>query len=351
MGARLNWLAVQGADKASLLARLGLVEAGPASDEFDSPLACAVFPHGWLVLVSSEAAFDLDKATPHTAAEGLTLACEIEEHVMFSRLRAFQDGAPAWAVTHDPEDGGTAVAGEPPPPFAELRAALVSRQAAEDEAVDHLFDLPVRLGQALCGYAHDEPHSVAWTRLEVQARTPGGRNAASHPARRSGPPPATRVPKAFAAELEPCLLAAGWVREATETGRQEGAWWFKRLRNGRLEAMQLCWSDYGPGVDLEADFVVYPSPDSDAEPLLRGATRVVRDAGDDDGLHLRRRIAALLRGRTAPAPPARLDLVEKLIARVRDDLAAIETLLTTGEASPRLRIRHGSADLLRPAGA
>lgn len=352
MGARLNWLAVQAADKASLLARLRLVEAETASDEFGSALACAVFPDGWLVLVSTGTEFDLDKALPLASADGLTLACEIEEHIMFSRLRAFQGGALTWAVTHDPEISGTAVDGEPPPPFAEVRAALSAQQADEDQQVDHLFELPVRLGQALCGYSHDEPHGVVWTPLERRGKTRGGRTAAAHPPRPIEPKPTTRVPAAFAAVLEPSLLASGWARGATEAAFQTGAWWFERVKDGRFQLLRLWWSDYGPAVDMEAIFVLHAGPDSEDKVVLRGETRVVREVGEDPGLH--RRIATLFRPPAADLaseePPASIDPVDKLIARVKGDLAAIEALLTTGEESPRLRINHGSADFLRPGG-
>ena len=103
MGVRLNWLAVERGDKAALLARLGLVECGVASDEFASPVACAEFPDGWLVVVSQGMGLDLDDVLPAVSADGLALGCEVEEHVMFSRLRAFRSGALAWAVTRDPD--------------------------------------------------------------------------------------------------------------------------------------------------------------------------------------------------------------------------------------------------------
>jgi hypothetical protein len=76
MGVALNWLAVEGADKAPLLASLGLVEAGPASDEINSSFACAAFPGEWLVVVSGDMGLDLDEALPLASAAGLALGCE-----------------------------------------------------------------------------------------------------------------------------------------------------------------------------------------------------------------------------------------------------------------------------------
>jgi hypothetical protein len=169
MGVGINWLAVESGDKAALLARLGLVESGAASDEFGSAFACAEFPGGWLVLVSPDMKLDLDRVLPWASAEGLALGGEAEEHVMFSRLRAFRGGGPIWAVTHDPDVDvlGVAVDGEPPPIFEDLRTSIAAEQAADESGdVDYMFDLPIRLGRQLCGYTHDEPQPVVWTALE-----------------------------------------------------------------------------------------------------------------------------------------------------------------------------------------
>jgi hypothetical protein len=181
MGVRLNWLAAEGADKAALLARLGFAESGVASDVINSPLAFAEFPGGWVVLVSDGMELDLDEALPLASANGVALGCEIEEHVMVSRLRAFQSGAPAWSVTHDPEIDlrDVIVEGDPPAPFAVTHAALAAEQANGDVDVDYMFDLPARLGQQLCGYAYDAPTPVVWTTLERVRPAAGGASGRS----------------------------------------------------------------------------------------------------------------------------------------------------------------------------
>ncbi|CAN7278877.1 hypothetical protein LJR219_001301 [Phenylobacterium sp. LjRoot219] len=353
MGARLNWLAAEGADAASLLARLGLVESGTASDEYSSALACARFPGGWLVLVCAGTGLDLDEALRLASMDGLSLGCEIEEHVMFSRLRAFQGGALTWAVTHDPDAAihGLAQEGEPPPPFADIRAALAARQADEAERVDHMFEAPIRLGEALCGYRHDASHQVVWTILERRARTRAGTGAARSP-RRIESELTTRLLEVFTSDLEPTLRACGWALEEEDSGFRQGAWWFYRLREGRRQILRLWWTDHGPALDLEAVFVVLEGADIEGETVLRGTTRAVREAGEATGLHLRRRIAALFRARPeaepAGPPPAPVDPFAKLIARVKADLAAIEAFLATGAPSPRLEV-SGAANVPRPS--
>lgn len=60
-------------------------------------------------------------------------------------------------MTHDPDVAlnGVALEGEPPAAVQDIRAALAAEWAA-DESVDYMFDVPVRLGQQLCGYSHDD---------------------------------------------------------------------------------------------------------------------------------------------------------------------------------------------------
>lgn len=331
MGVRLNWLAVEGADKAALLARLGLVESGVASDELNAPLACAEFPDEWLVLVSTEMGLDLDQALPLASAGGLAMGCEMEEHVMFSRLRAFRGGAPAWTVTHDPDGDlrDVAVEGEPPPPFADLRAALAAEQAEDgDGQVDYMFDLPPRLGQKLCGYAYDELRPVVWTILE--------------PARSArGPQVPARLPAAFTSELLPLLAASGWALAAQDPDFRGRAWDVTRVVDGRREALAFFWQENGPQLQFETSFVVLEGTGSTGKVLRAGETRPMRPAGSpSSGGSLWRRIADRFRT-SATDPSLSADPLVELVSRVKEDLAAIEAFLSSGEQSPRIRVNGG----------
>jgi hypothetical protein len=167
MGVRLDWLAVETTDKAALLGTLGLEEEEVTSDEFDAPLVCAEFPNGWLVIVSNEGRLELDRTLPLVSRHGFALGGEVEEHVMFSRLRAFRGQVQEWSVTRNPEADPQSVdvEGELPRPFEDLYTALATDQANDPQA-DHMFELPMRLGEQLCGYSYDAPAPVAWTTLE-----------------------------------------------------------------------------------------------------------------------------------------------------------------------------------------
>jgi RecB family exonuclease len=69
-----------------------------------------------------------------------------------------------------------------------------------------------------------------------------------------------------------------------------------------------------------------------------GATRPVRPAPSPGG-SLWRRIAD--RFRTEPVDPAAAaDPLVELVSRVKEDLAAIEVFLSSGERNPRIRINR-----------
>lgn len=334
MGARLGWLAVEGLDKAALLARLGLGECGVTSDELTSPLVCGEFPGGWLVLVTDDIGLDLDQLQAVAAADGLALACEIEEHVMFSRLRGFRGGAQIWSVVHDPDDGArdVSVEGEPPPPFADLRATLAAEQAEDgDPQVDYMFDLPIRLGEQLCGYTHDRPMPVVWSILERPRR-----------GRAAEPPP--RLPEAFRSEILPLLATSGWTLASLDPaigGRR--AWDVVRVANGRLEALAFHFREYGSDRQFETSFVVLDGPTPASKLLRAGETRPVRPPpSPGSGGSLWRRMAE--RFQTGPAEPsATADPLAALISRVKEDLAAIEAFLSSNERNPRLQINRDSS--------
>lgn len=350
MGVSLNWLAVERGDKAALLARLGLAACDVVSDEFDAPVACAEFPNGWLVVVSQGLDLDLDDVLPVASAHGLALGCEVEEHVMFSRLRAFRGGRPAWTVTHDPDADryGVAVEGEPPALFEEIRTALAAEQAADLSGdVDYMFDAPVRLGRRLCGYSHDEPQPVVWRSLGWSGRR--------HEVR----PPAPRLPEVFMSELAPLLRAAGWsppwesMRPVDGDWAAQGIWSMTRVMNGRRQDLAVNWLERGQYFQLETKFSVRNGAGDESGLLLWGEVRIVRDRKRSSGKPLWRKMMGRFRaGAAASSPPAPEDApppedpMTRLIARVKADWASVETFLSTGEQDWRIVVRGGSADAL-----
>lgn len=346
MGGRLNWLAVERGDKAALLAQLGVTEGGLTSDALSEPLVCAELPGGWGVLVSQDMGLDLDRALPLASVQGLALGCEIEEHVMFSRLRAFRGGVPAWSVTHDPEvePDGVTVEGEAPPALHDIRAALAAEWGA-DEGVDYMFDVPVRLGRQLCGYSHDESPPVMWTVLERRGRRGRAPASARAPAARTPPEARPRLPAAFRSELLPRLEASGWALAADRSRLQKGDWCVTRIHEGRQQQQDFMWRDDGLHPVFETSFLVREGADWNDPILLAGGIRAVREGGRPAGTPLWRWIVDQYRKRPDEPP---VDPLDKLIARVKEDLASVEALLSRGEQDWRIDISRGSAESLKP---
>lgn len=229
MSLHLNWLAVRSADKAGLLDRLGFREIVGASDEMRSRHACAVLATGWTVIVSAEFGLDLDRLLPAASAAGTALGCEVSEVVMFSRLRSYEDGRLALAVTHDPEKdvAGLEVEGEPPPPFAEIRMQQAALKAeAPDEPVDFMFEAPPRLAKSLCGYITDEPLGLEWTLLGPVRE---GHGAAS--------PSSRALRDAIRDDLLPLLRTRGWETRVGQGDWPGGVYDVARLQGGWFQAL------------------------------------------------------------------------------------------------------------------
>lgn len=252
---------------------------------------------------------------------------------MFSRLRAFRNGRAAWSVTHDPDLDvrGVTVHGEPPAIFEDVHGRLAAEAAADATGdVDHMFEAPIQLGEKLCGYSHDRPASGGWINLD--------------PSSQPQVAPATpRLPMAFRSELLPRLEASGWSFAGEYShfhiGEHTGEWSFERVRDQCREDLRLGWAERGGYGQLEASFHVWESATHEGDPLIVGETRAVRPSERPTGKSLWRWIVELYFGRA----PARQDPMTELLARVREDLAAIETFLATGHADRRLLIRGGSA--------
>ncbi len=162
MGFSISWIAVSGKPKADILQSLSLADTAEPDDAHESPVSGAELPGGWYIL------FLNDMVHPFTAAAHLqrlsagckVLSCQVEEHVMASAACMYENGVQAWSVTHASENGAfdLAVEGAAPPSLEAIHAEMKAMQDEEggDEAdVDYIFDVPVSLAAAICGYRHD----------------------------------------------------------------------------------------------------------------------------------------------------------------------------------------------------
>jgi hypothetical protein len=177
MGYSIAWIAVRGATKEEILARLSLADTGEPDEANESPVSGAALPDGGYLLFFNDMAHAATQA-PSMAmlSQGCeALGCQVEEHVMASAAFLYKDGAKVWDVVHLAQESlyHLAVDGTPPPLLDTIHTemkATQDEQGGEDADVDCLFDVPLMLATALCGYRHDEPallsgETLAFTEL------------------------------------------------------------------------------------------------------------------------------------------------------------------------------------------
>jgi hypothetical protein len=119
-----------------------------------SKFSCATLPGGWLVIYSNEFGYASPKRIAALSPGTLAIGCTIEEHVMFSGLRACADGSEVWSVTHDADDGiyDLRTNGELPGAFAAIRDRLLEQQdqaGGSNAEVDYVFEIPIELAASL----------------------------------------------------------------------------------------------------------------------------------------------------------------------------------------------------------
>jgi hypothetical protein len=168
MGFSLSFLAVKGAMPAEIHRALEVTDTGVASTDDDYPAPSvrgAALPDGWYLVLLNDVAHRL--ISSEEIAERLSqgceaITCQVEEHDMYSACFGLRDGTHVWSVVHDSRKArdDLEVRGEPPAVFGEISARMRAKQAEEDRrtrkvSVDLLFDIPVELAHALCGYRHD----------------------------------------------------------------------------------------------------------------------------------------------------------------------------------------------------
>ncbi|MGX9220737.1 hypothetical protein ACWV27_20390 [Massilia varians] len=184
MGFSLAWIAIRGKSKDDILAQLSLADSDEPDEANESPVSGADLPGGGYLLVFK------DMAHPATQAEGMArlsagceaLGCQVEEHVMASAAFQYKDGAKLWDVVHLSEEGlyHLAVDGTPPALLATIHAemkATQDEQGGADADVDCLFEVPLMLATALCGYRHDEAALLSGETLDFTELVPAAPGA------------------------------------------------------------------------------------------------------------------------------------------------------------------------------
>jgi hypothetical protein len=168
MGLSASWIAVHGRTPAEILQSLDLEETGEAGDFLESRLSYAVLPAGWTLVMGTAADWATPDVISPASVGGVAVACQIEEHVMFSRAYGFENGMQKWSLLHYlDEDKILDVEGEPPAEFVAIRDDLF-RQQEEDDRADYIFDIPVALTAAICGFHPNEDRPGASPEMDFQ---------------------------------------------------------------------------------------------------------------------------------------------------------------------------------------
>lgn len=161
MGFRISLLAAK-ADKAAVLSQLGLTDTGQVDAANEAPLSAAQLPNGWTIVWANDCdwadAKRLEGMTPRPAIATLMA----HEGVMAADV-GVDDGAAQWSVSYGVDEEGE-LAGEWPAAFAPIVAEAQARER-EDESgeVDHLFDIPVAIMEAITGHRYDAVSDTTFT--------------------------------------------------------------------------------------------------------------------------------------------------------------------------------------------
>jgi hypothetical protein len=167
MGVAATWFAVREEHADDLLKELALSPTGEAEELPESVISTARLDHGWRIVWYGKCGcpFLGQKNLGELSRGREILLCSIEEHVMASSAELWSDGRRRWWISHEGEDGphGLEVEGDLPASFAAIRAEMEEAQRAEggdDAGVDHIFEIPLKVAQAMVGFKHDEdcPH-------------------------------------------------------------------------------------------------------------------------------------------------------------------------------------------------
>lgn len=185
MGFRVSQIAVAQQDAPRLLALLSMqhTEAGDPYNE--TPFSGAVVGE-WFVLWQNwheEMLHEEDYARISRHIEILT--CDISETSMYASTRKWIDGIEKWGVTSvGDEDAPTLyVEGAPIRPFREIRDEMQALQDQERARVaemggdpaqqdNFMFEIPVRLFEALAGLRYDSSHNLPFTEVVRIQRRP-----------------------------------------------------------------------------------------------------------------------------------------------------------------------------------
>ena len=167
MGFAVTWCAVREEGAQKLLEQLDLSPTGETEQLPESLISAARLDTGWRVIWYNE--YDCPFLRPEqlgvVSREQDVLVCLVEEHVMASSAELWSGGTRTWWISHEGEHGpkGLATDGDLPESLSSIRREMQDAQHAaggDGADVDYIFEIPLKVAQAMVGFKHDEdcPH-------------------------------------------------------------------------------------------------------------------------------------------------------------------------------------------------
>lgn len=168
MSSRISWLAVALKSRDETLTALGHADSGVPVRPGECAVAGGGLPGGPYVIVLD--GFWHPMLHP-SAMQALSSDCVVvgyseSENSNTSLAFLYREGRQVWQVSHvlDEGDDNLHVAGAAPAAVASLLAKAKAARATSGH--DAVFGVPVALASSVCGFRHDAPSDIAFTRLE-----------------------------------------------------------------------------------------------------------------------------------------------------------------------------------------
>ncbi len=158
-----------------MLAHLRMTPQDEFSESSDWQYAIARGSDSWALIHANRCDFAQTAPLKHLSRNGTLYAFYAEEHFMVSGISCWHGGMEQWSIDHDPAQGvdHLETAGLLPALVETSRQAHAGRRIVNsDIPVDHIFSIPLDVGEQLVGYRYDKdtPDPMRFQRVHRDRR-------------------------------------------------------------------------------------------------------------------------------------------------------------------------------------